>query len=79
MQHSKQFIFFSWLSNLKNLVILNGSTKVRNVIRMALELQHFLKHYKKLPRGGGLCPQTLVCDTFKLHYFTRHLSQFTIF
>ena len=38
----------------------------RNVNQMALELQFFLKHYKKSPSGGGLCPQTLVCDTFKL-------------
>ena len=60
-------------------MILNGSTNVRNVIQMALELQFFLKHNKKSPSGGGLCPQTLVCNMFKLHLFTRHLSQFTIF
>ena len=38
---------------------------MRNVIQMALELQFFLKHYKKSPIRGGLCPQTLVCDTNK--------------
>ena len=34
-------------------MILNGSTNVQNVIQMALELQFFLKHYKKLSSGGG--------------------------
>ena len=42
---------------------------MRNVIQMALELQFFLKHYKKSPSGGGLRPETLVCDSFKLHKF----------
>ena len=29
----KQFNFFNWLSNVKNLVLLNGSKHVRNVIQ----------------------------------------------
>ena len=60
-------LIFQLLSNLKNLMILNGSINERNVIQTALELQFFLKHYKKSPSGGGFCSQTLVCDTFKLH------------
>ena len=58
---------FSVGFQIKNLVILNGSTNVRFVIQMALELQFFLKHYKKSPSGGGPCPQALVCKTFKLN------------
>ena len=42
---------------------------MRNEIKMALELQFFLKNYKKSPSGGVLWPKTLVCDTFKLHKF----------
>ena len=29
----KQFTFFNWLSNVKNLVLSNGSKHVRNVIQ----------------------------------------------
>ena len=32
-----QFDFLNWLSNLKNLVLSNGSENLRNVIQMALQ------------------------------------------
>ena len=34
---SKGSDFFDWLSNIKNLVLSNGSENVRNVIRIALK------------------------------------------
>ena len=45
------------------------------------KIAFFSKKYEKLPSGCGLCPQTLVCDTFELQYtcLLKHVSQFTHF
>ena len=140
----KQFNFFSWLSNVKNLVLSNGSatswrdrpdarkftpvflrpgtswrpnsnpntlpnpnvrmsmasefpgekSRVRSVasgcpvsFQMALnmcemwfngiKIAFFPKNYKKSPNSWGLRPQTPVCDTFELHWFSENVSKVT--
>ena len=60
-ENTHQFDCFNWLSIFKNLVILNGSKNVQNVIQITLKKLFFSK---KSPSGGS---QTPVCDTFGLN------------
>ena len=59
-----QFDCFNWLSILQNLVILNGSKNMRNVIQMALKLLFFPKKFQEIAQRR---PQTPVCNTFGLN------------
>ena len=56
--------FFDWLSNVKNLVLSNGSELVRNVIQWDLNSFFFQKLTKIAQRLGALPPDP-VCDTFE--------------
>ena len=60
----EQLKFFDWLSNVKNLVLSNGSEHVRNVIQWDLN-SFFSKNLQKLPSGWGLRPHAPVCDMFE--------------
>ena len=73
----EQLNFFDSLSNVKNLVLWNGSELVQNVIQWDLN-SFFSQNLQKSPSGWGqspqipittggwgLCPQTPVCDTFE--------------
>ena len=65
----KQLNFFNWLSNVKNVVLSNGSEPCElwfNGIKIAF-------FSKKSPNGWGLRLQTLVCDMFELGY-TKFLN-----
>ena len=77
---SKETDFFNWLSNLKNIVLPNGSENVRNVIQMTWKSLYFPKNYKKSPSGWGFIlrppyslrrlgapPPGPVCSTFELY------------
>ena len=84
----KQFVFFNWLSNVKNLVLLNGSEHLRNVIQWHKNSFSFQKITKNRPTAGGLAPRPpkpsaaggpaprpLVCDLFELHKLSQHISK----
>ena len=49
-KRTEQFNFFNWLLNVKNLVLSNGSERVRNVIQCYYN-SFFSKNYEKLPRA----------------------------
>ena len=52
----EQLSFFDWLSNIKNLVLRNGSELVRNVIQWDLNSLFFPKLTKIAQRLGALPP-----------------------
>ena len=53
----KQFNFFNWLSNVKNLVLSNGSEHLRNVIQWHENSFFYQKNTKNRPGAGGFAPR----------------------
>ena len=71
----EQINFSNWLSNLKNLVLSNGSKNVQNVIKMVIKNGNKItKISKTLPiasGGWGSCLQIPVCDSLNyISFFT---------
>ena len=92
-RRTEQLKFFNWLSNVKNLVLSNGSEYVQNVIN-GIKLVFFSKKLQKVGQRLGASPpdppslwwlrdppQTPFCDTFELQCasFLKHDFQFRYF
>ena len=54
----EQFNFFDWISNVKNLVLSNGSKHMQNVIQWRIKIAfYFKKLQKKSSKSWGLAPK----------------------
>ena len=51
-----QFNFFNWLSNVKNLVLENGSEYVRNVTLYGIKIAFFSQELRKIAQRLGASP-----------------------
>ena len=58
----EQFNFFNWLSNVKNLVFLNGSKHLRIVIQWHWN-SYFSQKITKIAQELGAPPSNPVCNT----------------
>ena len=71
----KQFNFFNWLSNVKNLVLSNGSKHMRNVIqwhKIAFFSQKITKNRPKAPAAGDPGPDPP--SVLRLLVFSKRLQ-----
>ena len=75
---TEQFNFFNCLSNLKNLV-LQMATKLCEMWYKCVKIGILFQKLQTITQRLGLCPSPPLCDTFKLHYFAHHVSQFRHF